>query len=684
MEKRKLFSNVDVLAITRELDLILSNSTIGNIYEIEDLLIFKINTNEGRKNLIIKSDARINITNYNYPIPKYPSQYIMSLRKFLKNKRILHVSQHNFDRIIVMELFSAGEEPWKFIIELFNKGNFLLIDSDSHIKIAKRYKKFKDRDVLAGKEYVFPQSRGADFLTITKKDFLELIKNSDTEVVRNIARNINIAGLYSEEICYRADIEKTKLGVNLNENELEILFKSFKNLRNQMLFGNINAHIVTDNAGKELAVLPFELNMFGNFEFRSFGSYNDAVDEFFAKIDSEIIKKPNDEKIKQKIKAQEKILKNQKEYLEELKIKKLKYYKLGDFIYANFQPLENLLNTILNAKSKGYRWEEINDKLNVAKLENLSGTEFFSKIIPSTKQIIINIGEDDVYLDLTKSIGENANIIYEKGKKAEKKIKGTIPAIDKTVENIQNLHIEKESIEAEVNFLIKKPKKKWFEKFRWFISSDDFLVIGGRDASSNESIFKKYIDPNDLVFHTNFQGSPLVVIKNPENKDISELAIKETADFVASYSSAWKEVWGVVDVFYINPSQVSKSPPSGEYLPKGSFVISGKKNFIKNAKTELAIGIELVDLETDRDVNSVSYYPKILCGPQSAIKSQTTKFIIIKPSRTGSTKGALAKEIKRFYLNTSEKDIRKWINLLSIDDIILNLPPGLSTIHSKY
>ena len=113
-----------------------------------------------------------------------------------------------------MELYNTGEKPWKFIIELFNKGNFLLVDGSNHIKIAKRYKKFKDRDLLAGKEYVFPQSRGEDFLTISKKDFLELIKNSDTEVVRKIARNINIAGLYSEEICYRADIEKKKFGVN--------------------------------------------------------------------------------------------------------------------------------------------------------------------------------------------------------------------------------------------------------------------------------------------------------------------------------------------------------------------------------------------------------------------------------------------------------------------------------------
>ena len=131
MEKRKLFSNIDVLAITRELDEILANSTITNVYEIEDILIIRINTYEGRKNLIIKSDSRVNITNYNYPIPKYPSQYIISLRKFLKNKKILQVSQHNFDRIIVLELLKAGEEPWKFIVELFNKGELQKAKSPS-------------------------------------------------------------------------------------------------------------------------------------------------------------------------------------------------------------------------------------------------------------------------------------------------------------------------------------------------------------------------------------------------------------------------------------------------------------------------------------------------------------------------------------------------------------------------
>ena len=137
------FSNFDVFAITKELDSILVNATILNIYEVEDLLLLKINTNFGKKNLIIKKDSRINLTEYDYPIPNYPSQYIISLRKLLKNRRIQKISQHHFDRIIVIELSNKGDQPWKFVIELFNKGNFLLLDEQNVIIIAKKYRKFR-------------------------------------------------------------------------------------------------------------------------------------------------------------------------------------------------------------------------------------------------------------------------------------------------------------------------------------------------------------------------------------------------------------------------------------------------------------------------------------------------------------------------------------------------------------
>lgn len=38
--------------------------------------------------------------------------------------------------------------------------------------------------------------------------------------------------------------------------------------------------------------------------------------------------------------------------------------------------------------------------------------------------------------------------------------------------------------------VVRKPA--WFERFHWFISSENYLVISGRDAQQNELIVKKY------------------------------------------------------------------------------------------------------------------------------------------------------------------------------------------------
>ena len=682
MKKNIKFSNFDVFAINKELGSILPNGKIDNVYEIDgELLILKIKTHlNGKKILIVKNDSRINFTNFNYPIPKYPSQYIMSLRKYLKNRKILSVNQHNFDRIIIFEVSNAGGKPWKFIIELFNKGNYILLDENNIVKIAKSYSRYRDRDILANREYSFPSSRGKDFLNLSQIDFNETVSIIEDEIVRILARNINISGTISEEICLRAGVDKKRSGQSLTPSELDALFNSFKKLRNELLFGEIKAQIVFNELDEQISVIPFDLELYKDKRVQNFTSFNEAVDVFFSKLDSNKILTPQDQAVNQKIKSQEKILKNQLEYVEELKTKKKLYYKHGDFIYTNFNTLNKLFNGINEAKKKGYSFEEINTKLTNAKNENFEDLHIFVKLLPATKQVIIEIEDSKVYLDLDKTIGENATKIFSKGKKAERKLKGTLPAIQKTEENIRKLNIERESIELDIDFLVRKPQPKWYEKFRWFTSSDGFLIIGGRDASSNETIFKKYIEPKELIFHTNFPGSPLTVIKNPENKQIPENTIKEAANFVASYSVAWKENWGIVDVFYVSADQVSKTPPTGEYLPKGSFMILGKKNVIRGAKTEIALRLHFLETKNENMPESKSLYPQVLYEPINFIKDESSNLIIVKPLKSGKTKGQIAKEIKTYFLSNSKAEMKKWVKILPIDDIILILPTGKSKI----
>ena len=175
-------------------------------------------------------------------------------------------------------------------------------------------------------------------------------------------------------------------------------------------------------------------------------------------------------------------------------------------------------------------------------------------------------------LDTTKTIEENAAHFFEKAKRAKRKREG--------IENILTITQRKldkqEEYKKQIKIYNPTPAKKWYMKFRWFLSSDGFLCIGGNDATTNEMIIKKYAEGGDLVFHTDLAGSPFFVIK-AEKKEIPQRTKEETAQATASFSRAWNQGLTTAEVYAIPPDQVKK-----EFgLPKGSFMIHGKREYFK-------------------------------------------------------------------------------------------------------
>ena len=256
----------------------------------------------------------------------------------------------------------------------------------------------------------------------------------------------------------------------------------------------------------------------------------------------------------------------------------------------------------------------------------------------------------ELEIDLQKSVDENASHYFELSKKAKKKLAGANAALDDSRKKLQKL------LKEETKFLTEEQqrqdeklrsatrKKEWYEKFHWFISSDGFLCIGGKDATSNEIVIKKHLEKDDIVFHTEAAGSPFFIIKNGQSAP--QATLQECAQAVAVYSKAWKHSHTIADVFYVLPEQVSKEAKSGEYLQKGSFMIYGKTTPIQ---PKLEYAIALLDNQ-------------IIAGPVIAISQRTKEYITIIPGE--EKKSDLAKKI-RHKLGSGD-----------LDDIIKFLPAG--------
>jgi len=111
------------------------------------------------------------------------------------------------------------------------------------------------------------------------------------------------------------------------------------------------------------------------------------------------------------------------------------------------------------------------------------------------------------------------------------------------------------------------------EKYRWFYTSSNKLVVGGKNALQNEELVKNLISSgkNYIVMHTKTPGSPFSII---ESESTDEKDIEETAIFTACFSRAWKEKKAktLVDIFKANQIVKKKG------MKLGTFGVIGKIN----------------------------------------------------------------------------------------------------------
>lgn len=140
----------------------------------------------------------------------------------------------------------------------------------------------------------------------------------------------------------------------------------------------------------------------------------------------------------------------------------------------------------------------------------------------------------------------------------------------------------------------------WFEKFIWFITNENYLVIGGRDATQNELLIKKYLKPGDAFVNADMDGSAVVIVKQmpvgpgaplfvDAEHPIPPTTLLQAGHLSVCQSRAW-EAKIVTSAFWVHSHQVSKTGQNGHELSLGAFTIRGKKDFLPPIQLIYGIG----------------------------------------------------------------------------------------------
>ncbi|UJG40324.1 MAG: NFACT family protein [Candidatus Heimdallarchaeum aukensis] len=664
-------TSLDINCLVEELRPEIIGSWLNNVYNIgEKLLILKFRkSSKINFELIIELGKRFHITKYARSKPPAPNNKVAMMRKHIKGLPVDDFYQIGLDRIIVFEI-AYKDSHYKLVIELFGEGNYILVDPANRILVAQTYRKMRDRDIHPGKEFFLPPQQEKDILSISKDDILESLSSKEEKIIPLLNKLLGLGPKYSKNILDKAKINN-KVTTELTTNEKESLIKEILELK-KIIEEKRYSPVEYFDGEEVIDISPIPIEKYNDLEKKELDSFNDALDDFFTENEETPEFEKTEGKIKSTQSKHEKILQNQIEHKKKLELQEELERKKGDLLYAHFSLVDELLNTIIKARKNNVPWSEIEKKMDEAKKKNIPAALILHKINPKTKEIWVKLedletGENEIIvLDFTLSVADNANKFYEKSKKARRKIPGAIQAIERTKQQIEKMKEKGEQLltEKETRKMVEKRPKRWFEKFHWFLC-DDTVIVGGKDAKSNERLLKTYLEDDDLFFHADVHGAPYVIAKDGRKK-LSDECVKEIAAFALSFSSLWKAKKLVGDVYYVNPDQVSLSAPSGQYLAKGSVMIYGEKNYVKNVEVNHVLGLIIHE-----------NYAQVIGGPMRSVDNKTDMIIRLKPGEI--SKGKIAKIIKQKFIEMCPEEDKYKVEALDINEI-MDFIPGDSEI----
>ena len=606
---------------------------VSNIYGItKDSILFKLHHTEKPDLYMMISTFGVWLTSVKIDQME-PNRLQKRLRSDLLRLKLKKIEQIGSERIAYFTFEGFGKE---FVIvgEFFGDGNILLCNNEMKILALQHSIDVRHRKLGVGLEYTPPPSNGLNIFNIVISDFDELGK-SDLTGAKWIGRTLGLPKKYAEGIFEIAKIDSKKIGNQLFAEEIKKIYETTKEIVTNVISGNHDP-IIIRNEKTEVLPISFEKN---EQNVTKVNSFIEGLDIVFTEDIVEKGKSVQSSGSDKKIKELENQLTEQEKAIETVKEKSDYITKVANSLY------EMVVKGILSIEEP--RSKEILESLN-AKIAREKGISY------------IVIYDQKIQINPESSLQSIASVLFNEAKRQSGAIKSIEQIKENTKKKLEKLQNKTES-EKNAITVADIRKKNWYERYRWFFTSDGILAIGGRDAASNSAVIRKQMAKNDRIFHGEIHGSPFFILKDAINAPDSSM--NEVAHATACFSRAWKEGLHGMKTYWVNPDQVKKSAPSGQFLPKGSFTIEGKRNFIGVPSLKLAVGI------IPQEDNYV-----LTCGPPEPIKKNSICYAIIEPH--GSEMAETAKKI-RIEFSKIREEITKNIH---IDDFVRVLPSGPSQI----
>jgi len=561
------------------------------------------------------------------------NKLLKTLRDTLLRLKLAKIQQIGAERIVYLT-FSGFDKEYVLVGEFFGDGNIILCNKEMKILALLHSIDVRHRKLGVGLQYTPPPQNSLDVFNFYQKD-LEGILSSEIQVSKWIGRTLGLPTKYVEYICKLAEVDSKVTGSDLTNNNVKKIFDAIKKTVENVVKGNHEPVIVR---GDKVDVYPLKFDH-KNEEYTSVQSFMMGSDIVFTETLVNVGKSTKTNAASEKI--------------TELENKLTEQTKAVSLVNEKSFAITKIANSLLDLVSKGIF--SISDPKLQKTLKDQNCT-----IIKEKGNTCFLIHDSKIKIDTNSSLQALASVLFNEAKRQKAAIVSIERLQKKTEKDLEKLRKQVEVSKDSISITEIK-KKNWYERYRWFNTSDDTLAIGGRDSSSNMAIIRKHLQNSDRVFHADIFGSPFFILK--AGKETTDSSLNEVAHATVCFSRAWREAMYGLKAFWVNPEQVKKGAPSGQFLSKGSFVIEGQRNYVRVATLKLGVGLLKQD---DRYI--------VVCGPPTCIKKNCICYSMIEPGGLEMTDAA--KKIKTEFVNMKGDVIKS----ISIDDFVRVLPAGESHV----
>ncbi|KAG7840294.1 hypothetical protein KL942_002245 [Ogataea angusta] len=616
--------------------------------------LLKFSVPDSKANLVIESGFKVYLTEFQRPTAPEPSNFVVKLRKHLKSRRLSNIKQVGNDRVVVLEFgdgmyylvlefFSAGN-----IILLDSDRKILSLfriveehENNDRYAVGVTYgmfdrSLFEEHGQLGPHIYtsaeIFDWAKGASANTskvpsIAKLVFLNAAYLSSDLIQIQLSNNGIDPASSSVKLVQDEDLlSRATAAVNSCEQEFHRLTNLPAGELSGYIIGKHNPFFKPeeDASYENLEYVYDEFHPFEpvhkkkeNTRVEEVKGYNRTLDKFFSTLESSkaVLK------IQQQQANASKRLQTVKDEhmtkLQRLEEQQVVNYRKGELITFHSEQIEQCKQSVQALLDQQMDWTNIeklvameqkrrNPIANMIKLPlNLAKNEI-TVLLPEIEEQSDSESDSEsdekrksgpiaVAIDLSLSAYANATRYFDAMRAAldkQTKTKNSASIAIKNTERTIQQDLKRMQKKAQEPSGLKQIRAKfWFEKFWWFITSDNHLCIAGRDDSQVDLIYYRYFDKNNDVLVSNDLAGLKVVVKNPfKNKDIPPSTLLQAGIFSLSASKAWDNKM-VTSPWMVKGTQVSKKDFDGSIVPAGMLNIQGEKAFLPPCQLVMGFGL---------------------------------------------------------------------------------------------